>query len=178
MNPRIRVATNLDRDDIRDVYLSAFPESESQLVATLAIDLLCEETNAGVIALVAEVGDGVAGHVAFSPVTADTNRIWLGYILSPLGVKPEYQKRGIGSRLIESGLERLSEKGVNVVFVYGDPKYYGKFGFRSEAAVKFLPPYELHYPFGWQAMVLREDCSNEQAFRISCVASLRDPALW
>ena len=99
MNPRIRVATSLDRDDIRDVHLCAFPEDENQLVATLATSLLSEETNPETIALVADVGGVVVGHVAFSPVTADTNKNWLGYILAPLGVKPEYQKSGIGSKL-------------------------------------------------------------------------------
>ena len=44
--------------------------------------------------------------------------------------------------------------GVNVVFVYGDPKYYGKFGFSAEVASAYSPPYELQYPFGWQAVAL------------------------
>jgi len=174
----IRVVTRLDRDDVRDVHLRAFPEGENRLVAKLAVDLLGEETDPGTISLVAEIGGCVAGHIAFSPVSTATDRNRLGYILAPLGVKPEYQKAGVGSKLIESGLERLAETGSGVVFVYGDPKYYGKFGFRTENATKFLPPYELQYPFGWQATVLHEGGLSERAGRISCVAALRDPALW
>ena len=178
MIAHIRVATSGDRDEICDVHLRAFPESENQLVATLAVNLLSEETNPETINLVAEMGGRVVGHIAFSPVTADSNKDWLGYILAPLGVKPEYQKGGIGSQLIEAGIERLSRMGVNTVFVYGDPKYYGRFGFTVEAATKFSPPYELQYPFGWQATVLREGGADEQAVELSCVASLRNPALW
>lgn len=178
MTVHIRVATSQDRDDIRDVYMHAFPEGESQLVAELAVNLLSEETDPETITWVAERASEVVGHIAFSPVMADSETNWLGYILGPLGVKPECQKAGIGSKLVERGIERLSEKGVNVVFVYGDPKYYERFGFRAEAATKFSPPYELKYPFGWQASVLQEGGASEQRAQLSCVASLRDPALW
>lgn len=178
MSAHIRVATSLDREGIRGVYLCAFPEGENQLVARLAANLLNEETDPETIALVAEVGGEVVGHIAFSPVTADTKMNWLGYILAPLGVKPEYHKVGIGSKLVESGIEQLSRKMADVVFVYGDPKYYGRFGFSAEAAAQFIPPYELKYPFGWQARVLHEGGSDDQAVKLSCVLSLRDPALW
>ena len=154
INACIRVATNLDCEDIRDVHLRAFPDGENKLVATLAANLLNEQTDPETIALVAKIGRDVVGHIAFSPVMADTNKNWLGYILAPLGVKTEYHKIGIGSILVESGIELLSKKPVNVLFVYGDPMYYGRFGFRAQVATKFIPPYELKYPFGWQARVL------------------------
>lgn len=175
---RIRVATGHDREDIRRVHLRAFPEGENRLVATLAADLLIEKTEPETIALVAEMGADVVGHIAFSPVTADAKKHWLGYILAPLGVEPGYQKVGIGSRLIESGMELLSTRMVNYLFVYGDPEYYGRFGFSAEAASQYVPPYELKYPFGWQARVLNGGGSDGQGVRLSCVQSLRDPALW
>ena len=175
---RIRVATNLDREDIHEVHLRAFSEGENQSVATLAIDLLSEKTRPETFALVAEAHGAVVGHIAFSPVTVDSNEKWKGYILAPLGVMPEYQKRRIGSTLIESGMERLSEKGVHVFFVYGDPAYYGKFGFNADAASRYSPPYPLQYPFGWQAITLNEFGFAESNAKISCVASLRDPELW
>ena len=37
---RIRVATNLDRENIREVNLQAFPEGENQVVSELAVNLL------------------------------------------------------------------------------------------------------------------------------------------
>lgn len=175
---RIRVATNLDSEAIREVHSCAFSEAEKQEVATLATNLLAEETNPETVSLVAEADGAVVGHIAFSPVTIDNNKRWSGYILAPLGVKPEYQKRQIGSKLIESGIQRLSKKGVTVVFVYGDPNYYGKFGFNPDVASRYSPPYELQYPFGWQAIALNEDVITDSAVTISCVAPLRDPELW
>ncbi len=178
MSVHIRIATRLDRDDIRDVHLRAFPEGENQLVAELAVNLLSEETDPETINLVAEIGGVVVGHVAFSPVTAESDMNWCGYILAPLGVKPLHHNRGIGSKLIESGKERIVQNGVNVLFVYGDPMYYGRFGFRAETASKFSPPYALKYSFGWQAVVLIKEGFCEHAAKLSCVASLRDPVLW
>ncbi len=174
----IRVATNQDGESIRDVHLQAFSEDEGQIVSTLAVSLLGEETSPETVALVAETHSMVAGHIAFSPVTVDSNEKWVGYILAPLGVKPDYQKRGIGTKLIESGIEHLSEKAIDVLFVYGDPKYYGKFGFKADAANKYSPPYELQYPFGWQAIVFNEVDFAISTTKISCVASLCYPELW
>ena len=89
----IRVATRLDREEVRKVHLSAFPEGERQLVATLAVNLLSKETTPETIALVAETDDAMVGHIAFSPVPVDNNENWQGYLLAPLGVKSEYQRR-------------------------------------------------------------------------------------
>ena len=62
---RIREATNLDRENIRDVYLHAFSEGEKRIVAALAVNLLNEETSPETIALVAEIDGAVVGHIAF-----------------------------------------------------------------------------------------------------------------
>ena len=174
----IRVATSLDRGCIRSVHWSAFAETERELVSRLAVNLLSEKATPPVISLVAEFEGIVVGHAAFSPVTLGHNENLQGYILAPLGVKPDYQKRGIGTKLIESGMDRLSSLGVNIVFVYGDPEYYSKFGFSVDAARRYIPPYHLEYPFGWQSITLNEFSISESSIKIACVTSLCDPALW
>ena len=174
----IRIATSLDHDDVRCVHLCAFPEDEREIVSKLAINLLFERTTPETLSLVAETGGAVVGHVAFSPVTIGNHENLQGYILAPLGVKPDYQKRRIGSKLIESGMQRLSKTGVNILFVYGDPEYYSKFGFSADVADRYTPPYRLQYPFGWQAVVLNECDIAKSSVRIACVTSLCDPQLW
>ena len=173
----IRPAATADRDAIRDLCLRAFDPAENELVARLAVDLLLmnEDPGSGTHCLVAEVGDRVAGYIAFSPVTVDTSADWLGSILAPLAVSPGLQRAGIGSRLVGHGLERVAGTAAVVVFVYGDPTYYGRFGFSAEAAARFPPPCAPRYPFGWQAKVLRGDGTGG---RLSCVPPLREPALW
>ena len=174
----IRIATNQDHDDIQAVHLCAFPEGEGDIVAKLATDLLSGKTSPRTISLVAET-DGVAvGHAAFSPVVLDYNENCLGYILAPLGVKPDYQKCRTGSGLIEYGMQQLAVMGVNVVFVYGDPEYYSRFGFAAEAARQYTTPYKLQYPSAWQAIVLNECDIEKLPAGITCVGPLRDAKLW
>ena len=174
----IRIATSQDRDDVQKVYVCAFPEGERDIVAKLAIDLLSEKTTPQTISLVAETDAAVIGHVSFSPVTINNNQNFQGYILAPLGVKPNCQKRRIGSQLVEYGMQRLSCTGIHVVFVYGDPTYYSRFGFSPDAARQYTTPYKLHYPFGWQAIVLKECAIEKSPVTITCVSSLSDPVLW
>ena len=174
----IRIATSLDRDDIHSVHWSAFAEGEREIVSKLAVNLLSEESTPQTISLVAETENIVIGHVAFSPVTIDNSGNVQGYILAPLGVKPDHQKRRIGSKLIDSGMQHLSTAGVDILFVYGDPEYYSKFGFSVDAAECYIPPYKLQYPFGWQAIALNESGVEKSAIKITCVTSLCDPAMW
>ena len=174
----LRIAKIQDQNDIQRVHLCAFPEGEREIVSKLAIDLLSEEMTPQTISLVAETDGAIVGHIAFSPVTIDNNDNFQGYILAPLGVKPDYQKRHIGSKLIEYGMQQLSIMGVNVVFVYGDPKYYGRFGFSADAAHQYTTPYKLQYPFGWQAIMLNKCDIEKSPVTITCITSLCDPKLW
>ena len=77
----IRLATSHDRNDIHGVHWSAFAEDEREIVASLAVKLLSEETDPRTISLVAESEGTVVGHVAFSPVTVESNANIQGYIL-------------------------------------------------------------------------------------------------
>jgi putative acetyltransferase len=167
-----------DHNDIKKIYLVAFPKGENEIVSKLAIDLLCENSTPQTISLIAETHDSVVGHVAFSPVVITNNENCLAYILAPLAVQPSHQKRRVGSALIEYGMRQLSDMGVNILFVYGDPKYYGRFGFNVDTARNYSTPYNLHYPFGWQATLLNECAIENKPVSIICVSPLRDPKLW
>jgi len=174
----IRIATSPDVDAIQAVHINAFPEAEGAPVAKLAGDLLEERTTPEILSLVAESGGEIVGHVAFSPVAITGSDELKGYILAPLAVKAASQNGGIGRALVEDGLRRLSDMGVNVVFVYGDPDYYRRFDFSADAALRYNAPYPLKYPFGWQAVVLTEPKPARSPVTISCVESLSDPGLW
>jgi len=43
---------------------------------------------------------------------------------------PGFQKQGIGSALITYSLEKARNIGYSTVCIYGDPRFYSKFGFR------------------------------------------------
>ena len=119
MTITIREARQDDLASIRAIHLEAFPEAEGHLIAELAADLLREESDPETVSLVAVGGDEVVGHVAFSPVHANgrTRTRCVGYILAPLALKPTWQRRGIGTRLVESGMATLTAKGIPTAFL-------------------------------------------------------------
>jgi predicted N-acetyltransferase YhbS len=48
----------------------------------------------------------------------------------PVSVLPEYQNKGIGSKLINHTIKLSREIGYKAIIIYGDPEYYKRFGFR------------------------------------------------
>jgi len=80
------------------------------------------------VSLVAEVGDAIIGHVAFSPVVAPSGTAGAG--LAPLAVVAQHRGRGIGAGLVRKGLDACRAAGVGWVVVLGQPTYYANFGFR------------------------------------------------
>ena len=51
--------------------------------------------------------------------------------MGPLGVRPSLQGQGVGSRLIIEALLRARSDGELGAFLYGDPAFYGRFGFED-----------------------------------------------
>jgi putative acetyltransferase len=88
------------------------------------------------LSLIAFDADGAAGHVLFAPVEF---RMRLGrraaLALAPLGVRPRYQRRGWGSRLVQEGLLRAQQRGYDLVFVVGAGEFYSRFGFEPAPGV-------------------------------------------
>jgi putative acetyltransferase len=174
---QIRKASLSDSESIKRVYIQAFDVPEGKLIANLAVNLLKEESIEKSISLVAVHSNEVVGHIAFSPVFLEANGDHFAYILAPLAVSPDNQKSGIGFKLVNHGLECVSNMGSYLVFVYGDFNYYDRFGFQTNLAVSFIPPYPLQYPDGWHALKIGDSCFPEGG-RIKCVDSLSDPKLW
>ena len=48
----------------------------------------------------------------------------------PVSMLPDYQKQGIGSALIRYSLDLARSSGFTAVCIFGDPRYYSRFGFR------------------------------------------------
>ena len=61
-------------------------------------------------------------------------------LLSPVGVRPDVQNQGIGSRLITESLAALRARPEPLIFLEGHPTYYPRFGFRPGASLGFSAP--------------------------------------
>jgi putative acetyltransferase len=123
--PVIRFETPEDAWRVRRVNERAFGQpTEGNLV-----DRLRRACASDALSLVAD-DDGIAGHILFTPVVVDSaGRRVVGMGLAPMAVLPERQREGIGSRLVNRGLEILRERGCPFVVVVGHPEYYPRFGF-------------------------------------------------
>ena len=117
-----------DIEKIRNVNLQAFDtETEANLVDAL------RNADVEFISLLAEENGEVIGHILFSPVSMDGNCRIMG--LAPMAVLPNWQGKGVGTRLVNAGLQACEKAGYEVVVVLGHADYYPRFGF--EPAVNF-----------------------------------------
>jgi putative acetyltransferase len=82
------------------------------------------------LSLVAVNDGAVVGHIFFTPAVIETKeRSVAGMGLAPLAVLPEFQRQGIGSKLIQAGMEHMRQAHYPFVIVLGHPTYYPRFGF-------------------------------------------------
>jgi putative acetyltransferase len=133
----IRTETPADHKAIRNVISVAFGRDDEALIA--------DALRAGGYvraSLVAEVERLVVGHILFSdlPIVCEMGPL-PALALAPIAVLPEYQRRGIGSKLIRRGLDACREHGHRLVVVLGDPSFYRRFGFSSELARQLDSPF-------------------------------------
>lgn len=173
----IRESNNLDHDAIYRLHLDAFGPPEGASVAQLATDLLQDKSAQPLISLVAEENDQLVGHIIFSAVHIEGQEQKPGaYILAPLAVIKDYQRKGIGTLLIRRGLELLKARSASLVFVLGDPNYYVRSGFRLSERLK--PPYELAYPEAWMVQALTPGILENATGTIKCAKTLSAPEHW
>jgi len=144
----IRGSLPADWDALEVLYPAAFPDED---LIPLLRELLSEEDN--IISLVA-ISDGIlVGHILFTMcgIAGRSEKVGL---LGPVAVSPHIQRQGIGSALIQEGLNKLKSEGTTQVHVLGDPAYYGRFGFEPDSKVS--PPYDLppEWQTAWQSIGL------------------------
>jgi putative acetyltransferase len=79
---------------IRDVHTRAFGQTQEANI----VDAL-RANHAVLLSLVAVVDGRVVGHILYNPVSLD--RV-TGAASGPMSVSPDYQRRGLGSALVEA----------------------------------------------------------------------------
>ena len=108
------------------------------------------------LSLVAEEDGRVVGHVmnTWNEIAGADARVLQ---LSPLGVLPDYQRRGHGSALVRASLAAVRARGEPLLILEGNPKYYGRFGFVRADELGLLPPPEALYDWAVQVAVLNPE---------------------
>lgn len=177
----IRNATERDRSDIRALHEAAFGAEEGAAIAGLVEDLGVDPTATPLLSLVAESDGRVTGHVLFTAVRVpEAGRFVRASILAPLAVLPEAQKTGVGGQLVGAGLERLGRAGVEMVFVLGDPAYYGRFEFEPATRLGLRAPHPIpeEHADAWRVRFLGDERDPAVTGTVACAEALNDPAHW
>jgi predicted N-acetyltransferase YhbS len=177
----IRTASPLELDEILGVHRAAFGVAEGPEIVELVRNLLVDDTASPHLSLVAiDKGDPV-GHVLFTRARLTGPEEPLSIqLLAPLAVRPEAQKRGVGTRLIEAGLTELKQAGVALVFVLGHPGYYPRCGFTPAGVLGFEAPYPIpeKNAAAWMVLDLTGTLFGKVSGRVRCAEALDRPEYW
>jgi predicted N-acetyltransferase YhbS len=129
----VRPEQPADLEAIRYVNAAAFgQDAEARLVDEIrrGPDFIAA------LSLVADEGApaGVVGHLMLSRIhVVDGSARTAVLALAPMAVRPDRQRRGIGSRLVREGLGAARDLGWGVAIVLGHPGFYPRFGFEPAA---------------------------------------------
>jgi len=111
-----------DEPAIRALTASAYAE------ALLPDAVLAAPADA--VSLVAELDGEVIGHVLLTPIIGPDRAL----ALAPLAILPAWRDMQIGTELVRHALALARDRQWRSVFVFGQPDYYCRFGFKSHTA--------------------------------------------
>jgi putative acetyltransferase len=122
-----------DTAAIREITVAAFARP---VEAALVDELRDSEAWIPALSMVA-VESGVIGHVLCTRGQVDDAPV---LALGPLSVRPDRQRTGVGSALMHAVLGAGDALGEPLAALIGDPRYYGRFGFRLGGEYQITPP--------------------------------------
>ena len=140
MNIIVRKEQIKDYSGVREVIKSAFnrEDKDDDFNEWVLVEKIREtDYYINELSLVAEINGEIVGHIMFTPlIIKNGNQTFDSLALAPVSVKKEYQKQGIGKKLVISGIEKARELGYQSIVVLGQPEYYSKFGFEPASSWK------------------------------------------
>jgi putative acetyltransferase len=164
-----------DEQAVATVVEAAFARP---VVVELVARLQSGPAAAGGISLVAEVGGALVGHVQLSRAWVDAAEQLVDVLtLSPLSVRPDHQRQGIGGRLVRAALAQAESAGWPLVFLEGSPQYYSRLGFEPASGLGFgrpsaripEPGFQVAVLPAWRAWMVGRFVYSDAFWELDCV---------
>ncbi len=169
-----------EKPEIQAVFRQAFSDAENEeegrAIATLVDDLITSTPSQDVFGYVAKKEQDILASIFFSRLRFENSTE--AFLLSPVAVLPNFQRQGIGQSLLRHGISEMQSMGVELLFTYGDPKYYSKVGFKEIKEKAFKAPFPLSQPEGWLCQALTENAPTKISGGSQCVRALSKPEYW
>ena len=153
MNNRITIRPEEHKDykSIVSLILRSFQEGTDYSDGTDIIALVEEIRDSKYyipeLSFVAELDNKVVGHFLFSKFPLSPTREG-GHgdgtdseivMLAPVSVHKDYFRQGIGSAMLEMGIEEVKKKGYKGITVEGNYNFYNRVGFRTSSEYGIFP---------------------------------------
>jgi len=167
--------------EIIDLFARTFTGSEGAeegaLIRSFVTELLTTTAASDLRVFTIEQGGALCAAAVFTRLcyAADPRTV---FILSPMAVAPEHQRKGLGQTLLGHALAVLRNEGVDIAVTYGDPNYYEQVGFQPVAEDTVPSPLPLAHPEGWIAQSLTDAPLTSLAGPATCVPALNRPDIW
>lgn len=138
----IRQENKKDYDEVYKVIKTAFETAEhsDENEQDLVVALRKSKNFIPELSLVAIQDKKIVGYILFTKINIGKYK---ELALAPLAILPEYQKQGIGKKLIERGHEIAKGLGFHYSVVLGSERYYPKFGYVPASQYGIKAPFEV-----------------------------------
>ena len=132
MEIKLRQETEQDHKSVFNVIQQAFENEEySDHKEQFLVERL-RKSNAFIpeLSIVAEVDNKIVGHILLTKLEIENDiNTYESLALAPVSVLPEFQGKGVGSKLILHSHEVAKELGYKSIMLLGHEKYYPRFGY-------------------------------------------------
>lgn len=138
----IRKETKQDYEEVYKIVKEAFASAEHSdgNEQDLVVSLRDSDSFIPELSLVAIKDDKIVGHILFTKIKIGEDE---ELTLAPLAILPEYQRQGIGKKLIERGHKIAQELGYHYCVVLGSERYYPKTGYVPANRYGIKAPFEV-----------------------------------
>ena len=168
-------------EEINNLFLNVFSDSEGseegELIGDLSNRFLSITPDEDLYCFIASDNDRIIGSIIFTQMTFENSTV-NAFLLSPVAIDTSCQGGGIGQELINYGINKLKNDGVELLLSYGDPNFYSKVGFQTISEELIKAPFALSMPEGWIGQSLINDNIEGIKGDSYCVEAISVASFW